>query len=67
MPTILPSKPAYFLQNDVTPASIATRLRQPEGRMLSRYSAGWRSKRSVHGMETTRVPAPNSFAAAMAS
>src|SRR5690606_4397379 len=49
MPTTAPSRPTYLRQKPVTPASIATRLRQASGSTDSRYSAGWRSNTSLLG------------------
>ena len=47
-----------FCQPSVTPASIERRARTSGGSTDSRYSRGWRSKNSQHGIDTTRVGTP---------
>lgn len=66
MPSALPWSPTNACQPSVTPASIETRFLQAAGSTDSRYAASCRAKRDQHGSDTTRVPAPSSFAAATA-
>ena len=65
-PMIAPSSPTQRSQPSETPTSTLTRLRTAGGRTSSRYAWSWRSKRSQHGRDTTRVgiPSPSSASAA---
>mmetsp|Transcript_130491 Transcript_130491/g.194283 ORF Transcript_130491/g.194283 Transcript_130491/m.194283 type:complete len:216 (+) Transcript_130491:134-781(+) len=65
-PTTLPSRPTYLYHMLVTPASMATRLVHDLGRTSCLYESGWRSKMSMHGIETTRTPSPSASAAFIA-
>src|SRR5690606_30902676 len=67
MPTTAPSRPTYWRQQPVTPASTATRLRTDDGSTDSRYAASWRSNTVVEGIDTTRTWSPSCSAAAVAS
>src|SRR5277367_5821006 len=66
-PTDEPSRPTYFCQPSVTPASTERRLRTDGGKTRSRYSCGWRSKIAVEGMLTMRTFTPSDFSFSPAS
>merc|ERR1711988_183723 len=53
---------AYLYHNPVTPASMAT-VFDLSGNTSALYASGCRSKRSTHGIDTTRVPGPSVSAA----
>ena len=54
-----PPSPTYRSQPSVDACSIATRAFTAGGSTSSRYSCGWRSKSSQHGMLTTRALMPS--------
>ena len=58
MPMIAPPSPTYRSHPKVDACSIATRAFTDGGSTSSRYSFGWRSNSSQHGMLTTRAWMP---------
>ena len=70
MEMISPVSPTSLYQLWATAASTATRADTAGGSTLSRYSTGWDSNHSTHGIDTTLATIPLSakiFCAATAS